>query len=251
MNLLHSYSFRDFSFSVVIKVNQTFFGLMVVYNPPLSSDNRVESSTLINAVQNHHDEVLKHIGRCLSGQTVFAVLADFNLADVCWSSYFASSDCSMNILKGFDDLNMFQLLNFPTILSGNTLDLFWSNDPQRFVAYRSEKTYSDRCPIFAHLHVSSDDCFTPDVSKQLYSKKSFNTEHFCCLLEPLYTNLYLNSQCDFLSIFDVSIKATLDDSCPKKSKRRLDFPYYYSSHSILLANKPRALRRKKNSNCLI
>ena len=158
---------------------------MVVYNPLLSSDYRVESSTLINAVQNHHDEVLKHIGRCLSGQTVFAVLGDFNLADVCWSSYYASSECSMNILRGFDDLNLFQLLNFPTILSGNTLDLFWSNDPQRFVVYRSEKNYSDHYPIFAHLHDSSDDCFTPDVSKPMYSKKSFNTERFSCLLEPL------------------------------------------------------------------
>ena len=45
-NLLHSYNFRDLSCSIVIKVNQTFFGLMVVYNPPLSSDYRVESSTL-------------------------------------------------------------------------------------------------------------------------------------------------------------------------------------------------------------
>ena len=104
--------------------------------------------------------------------------------------------------------------HFPTFLSGNTLDLFCSNDPQRFVVYRSEKTYSDHDPIFTPLHVSSDDCFTPDVSKQKYSKKSFNTERFSCLLEPLYTKLYSNSQSNFLSTFDVSIKTALDDSCP-------------------------------------
>ena len=153
-----------------------------------------------------------HIGP--SDQTVFAVLGDFNLADVCWSSYYASSEYSMNILSAFDDLNLFQLVNFS--------DYF---DPQRFVVYRSEKTYSDHYPIFAHLHVSSDDCYTPDVSKQMYSKKSFNTECFSCLLELLYNKLYSNSQSNFLSTFDVSIKAALDDSCPKKSKRRLDFPY--------------------------
>ena len=82
-NLLHSYSFRDFSCSIVIKVNRTFFGLMVVYNLPLSSDYRVESFTFINAVQNHHDQVIKPVGRFASGKTVFAVLGDFNLADVC------------------------------------------------------------------------------------------------------------------------------------------------------------------------
>ena len=87
---------------------------MVVYIPPLCSDYRVESSTLINAVQNHHDEVLKHIGRCPSDQTVFAVLGDFNLADVCWSSYYASSEFSINLLNAFDDINLFQSVNFPT-----------------------------------------------------------------------------------------------------------------------------------------
>ena len=177
---------------------------------------------------------------------MFAVLGDFNLADVCWSSYYASSECSMKILSWFEDLNLFQLVNFPTILSGNTVDFFWSNDPQRFVVYSSEKTYSDHYPIFAHLHVSSHDCFTPDVSKQMYSKMTFNTERFSCFLEPLYTNLYSNSQSDFLSNFDVSIKATLDDSCPKESKRRLDFPYDYSSHSVHLANKLRTLCGGKN-----
>ena len=129
---------------------------MIVYNTPLSSDYRLESSTLINAVQIHHDDLPQHIGRCPSDQTVFAVLGDFNLADVCWSSYYASSEYSMNILSAFDDLNLFQLVNFPTILSGNTLDLFCPNDPQRFVAYRSEKTYPDLYLIFAHLHVSND-----------------------------------------------------------------------------------------------
>ena len=51
---------------------------------------------------------------------MFAVLGDFNLADVWWSSYYASSEYSMNILRAFGDLNLFQRVSFPTILSGNT-----------------------------------------------------------------------------------------------------------------------------------
>ena len=154
----------------------------------------------------------------------------------------------MNILNAFNDLNLFQLVNFPTTLSGNTLDIFWPDDPQKFVVYHSEKTYSDHDSFFAQMHVSSDDCFTPDDSKQMYSKKSFNTERFSGLLEPLYTKFYSNPQNDFLSFFDISIKAALDDSCHKKSKRRLNFPYYYSSRSTQLANKLRTLRRKQNSH---
>ena len=134
-------------------------------------------------------------------------------------------------------------MNFPTILSGSTLDFFWSNDPQRFDVYRSEKTYSDHDPFFSQLHFSGDDCFTTAVSKQMYSKKRFNTKHFSCLLEPLYTKLYSNSQIDFLSTFDVSIKAALDDSCPKRSKRRLDFFLISIFLNLQSANKLRTLRR--------
>ena len=72
-------------------------------------------------------------------------------------------------------------MNCPKFLSGNTLVFFWSNDPQRFVVYCLEKTYSDRYPNFAHLHVSDDDCFTTDVSKQMYLKDCFNRERFSCL----------------------------------------------------------------------
>ena len=162
---------------------------MVVYNLPLSSNYQVESYTLINAAQNQHDERLKHIGGCPSDQTVFAVLGDFNLADFFWSSNYASSEYTMNILSAFDDLNLFQSVNFPTISSGSALDVFWSNDSQRVILYRSEKTYSDHDPIFAHLHVSGDECLTPDVSKKIYSKKRLNTECLSCLLEPFYTKL--------------------------------------------------------------
>ena len=142
-------------------------------------------------------------------------------------------------------------MNFPTILSGNTLDIFWSNDPQRFVVHRSEKFYLDHNPILAHLHVSSDDCFTPDVSKQMYLKKILNTKRLSCLLEPLLPKSCSNSQSDFLSTFDISIKAALDDYALKRVKKRLEFPYYYSSHSIHLANKLRTLGRKKFQICLI
>ena len=218
---------------------------MVVYYPPFHSEYRVESSTLINAVQNNRDEVLKHIGCCPSDQTVFAVLGDFNIADVCWSSCYASSEYSMNILSAFDDLNLFQLVNLPTILSGKTPDLFWSNDPQQFVVYCSEKTYSDQYPIFAHLHVSGDNCFTPDVSKQMYSKKRFNWERFSCLLEPLYTKFYSNFQSHFP--FTFLLKPHLMIHALKRLKEDLIF-LYYASHSILLAKKLKTLRRNYISN---
>ena len=44
-----------------------------------------------------------------------------------------------NNLSAFDDLNLFQLVNFSTIWSGNTLGLFWSNDPRGFHVYRQRK----------------------------------------------------------------------------------------------------------------
>ena len=124
----------------------------------------------------------------------------------------------MNILSAFDDLNLFRLVNFHTILSGDTLDLFWSNDPQRFFVYRSEKTYSDHDPIFAHLHVSGDDCFTPNVSKQMYSQKRFKSERFSCcenFSTPICIQIPKVISSPILICF---FKNGLDNSCPKRVK---------------------------------
>ena len=124
----------------------------------------------------------------------------------------------MNILSAFDDLNLFQLWIFPNILSGNYLDLFWSNDPEKFVVYRSEKTYSDHDSNFANLHVSDDDCFTPDVSKQMYSIQTLKVISSPFLMFLLELHLM------------------------KRVREN------YSSHSIHLANKLRTLRRNFVSN---
>ena len=121
-----------------------------------------------------------------------------------------------NNLSAFDDLNLFQLVNFSTIWSGNTLGLFWSTDPRRFLVYRQRKPIpiaiqfwlicKSLVMIVLHL-MSQSKC----IQRRVLTRNIF------CLLIHLFTKLFSNSQKDFLSIFDVSIKAALNDSCPKKS----------------------------------
>ena len=61
---------------------------MVVYNP-LSSNSRVDSSTLKNAVQNHRDEVLKEIIRCPSNSmNILSAFVDLKVSIIDFFDYF-------------------------------------------------------------------------------------------------------------------------------------------------------------------
>ena len=96
----------------------------MIYNPPQTSLFRVDSSVLVEAMFNHRDEVVKCLGRKVAkDRVVTAVLGDINLPDVCWSSHTATSDYSNKFLTALDDLDLLQIVDFSTIVSGNILDL--------------------------------------------------------------------------------------------------------------------------------
>ena len=77
-------------------------------------------------------------------------------------------------------------------------------------------------------------------------------ELFNALLDNLYKRMYCNQQPGFLNHFTSHILSCLPLCCSKKSKRRMEFPSYYSSHSIDICNKIRTAKSKPNmSPCLL
>ena len=137
LSILSSFSYSDFCCSIIIDFHKAFYSFLLIYNPPQTSLFRVDSSVLVEAMFNHRDEVVKCLGRKVAkDRVVTAVLGDINLPDVCWSSHTATSDYSNKFLTALDDLDLLQIVDFSTIVSGNILDLLCVSDPYRFIVFR-------------------------------------------------------------------------------------------------------------------
>ena len=52
------------------------------------------------------------------------------MPDACWISHSATTASSQSVIDNFDSLNCVQLVTEPTHISGNTLDIFVTNQPE-------------------------------------------------------------------------------------------------------------------------
>ncbi len=59
------------------------------------------------------------------------ITGDFNAPDICWPSLSAHQSFSKDICNIFFSLNLVQLINSPTHVCGNTLDIVATNTPDR------------------------------------------------------------------------------------------------------------------------
>ena len=247
LSILSSFSYSDFCCSIIINFHKAFYSFLLIYNPPQTSLFRVDSSVLVEAMFNHRDEVVKCLGRKVAkDRVVTAVLGDINLPDVCWSSHTATSDYSNKFLTALDDLDLLQIVDFSTIVSGNILDLLCVSDPHRFIVFRGATAFSDHFPVFAHVFAASSISHFTTKRSVTYSKSSLNSESFSRAISPLYSILHSNCHNEFIDKFNETVCQALDSSCRKITTRRKDFPFYFSSHSIHIANK---LRTPNNLNC--
>ena len=142
------------------------------------------------------------------------------------------------------------MVEFPTHKSGNTLELIFTNSTS-FNTYPSSSLYSDHYAVFgafASLNDPQNDSHYP----RPFSRSSLNKELFNALLDNLYKRMNCNQQPGFLNHFTSHILSCLPLCCSKKSKRCMEFPSYYSSHSIQICDKIRTAKSKPNmSPCLL
>ena len=162
-----------------------FYSFLLIYNPPQTSLFRVDSSVLVEAMFNHRDEVVKCLGRkVMKDRVVTAVLGDINLPDVCWSSHTATSDYSNKFLTALEDLDLLQIVDFSTLVSGNILDLLCVSDPHRFIVFRGATAFSDHFPVYAHVFAASSISHFTTKRSVTYSKISLNSESFSRAISP-------------------------------------------------------------------
>ena len=97
--------------TVEMKVKSAFI-ICVVYIPPNSSDS-------------YYTVLFQYLDTLLaSHQTI--ILGDFNLPDICWSTLSGNSSSSNDLCDLAFHYDLTQVIDFPTHVNGNTLDLVFS-----------------------------------------------------------------------------------------------------------------------------
>ena len=117
--------------------------------------------------------------------------------------------------------------------------------PLSFNTSPSSSFFSDHYAVFREF-ASLSDPQNGSHHPRPFSCSSLNKELFNDILDTLYKRMSCNQLPGFLNHFTSHILSCLPLYCSKKSKRRMDFPSYYSSHSIHVCNKIRTVKSIPN-----
>ena len=201
------------------------------------SDYRIALDQLLFCFEFHLEQIRKN---AVSEQPENFVLGDFNLT----TAFDNISIYEQSIFSFFKQNDFAQMVQFPTHKTRNSLKpIFTNSAPSN--TYPSSLLYSDHFAIFGEF-VDINDLQNDSHPARQLSRGSFNKELFKALLDTLYNRMYCNQQPGSLEDFTNHILSCLPLCCSKKSKQRIVFSYYCSSHSIHVCNKIRMVKSKRN-----
>ena len=213
---------------------------LLIYNPPTNSPYRIQADSLIDCISSYFNDDLV-------SSNSFTILGDINLVDVCWATITAHSDYSKAILEKVESLNLLPLVFEPTYKSGSILDIILTSTPELFTVCVDESLYSDHFAVFAWFSLPKPLSNQSSQTTSKYSASSFSAHCFNQNLSSHYYDLlsFPNSSFlqfsfdDYVAFWYQVLMNAINASCHRKTNRRLEFPYFYSSHSIHMINKLR------------
>ena len=199
-------------------------------------------------------EFLSYINtlRDLTGHLI--LLGDFNLGDINWDSLCGQSPFSSNFCDVVFDLNLVQMIDEPTHIAGNILDLVLTNAPDNILNLRIHcdpplPIPSDHFVITFDSHSSlnndSDQRATPILN---YSKGNYND--LCYFLyNSDFTPCLMSEDIEFVwSYLSNTIKDALPHFIPITTIKPNSQPVWFNSDIRHHINCLRSLRRKFNNN---
>ena len=213
----------------------------LVYIPPDSSNE-------------YYQEFLNYIDtlKDLTGHLV--LLGDFNLVDVNWDSLCGQSPFSSDFCDAVFALNLTQMIDDPTHIAGNTLDLVLTNVPDNILNVRvhSEQPLpipSDHYVITLDFCSSSNnDCDHRATPILNYSKGNY--EDLCHFLHNFdFTPCFMSEDIEFIwSYLSNTIKDAIPHFVPLTVIKPSSQPVWFNSDIRHHINCLRTLRRKFNNN---
>ena len=226
--------------TVSISISTTDITCCMIYTPP-------------NATTEYHRDLVKYLVTVAALSTPVLIFGDFNLPDINWTTLTGNSAVSNNFCEFVFESNLIQLVNSPTHIRGNILDLVLTNSPDH-VTNLTVHSPEYQCVTSDHYLIS----FTTSL-KHLVSTPT--TKEVFNYAKGDYSGLseYLSS-CDLSVLFNSSdveevwhllrsyIISGMDLFIPKIRLHARQFPFWFTPqlrHSIKCL---RTLQHKFNKN---
>ena len=223
---------------------------VLIYNPPTSSSYRAPYSQIVECIQAYTREFETH---CLKNDIQYFsdnihFVGDFNFPGINWKTLKGTSH-ENEFITFLLDVHLTQLVTESTHVDGNTLDLVITNCSETYYCVHSE-TFSDHFPIFVYTRISYLEMLQSLPTSKQYSRSSLNLTVFNENLNPLYNFLFnsLTFPINFAEIWYQYFHEVLEKSLSSKRRKRQLYPYYFSSHTMHLANCRNSLQRKLDKN---
>ena len=102
--------------TVSISTSNTDITCCMIYTPP-------------NATTEYHRDLVKYLVTVAALSTPVLIFGDFNLPGINWTTLTGNSAVSNNFCEFVFESNLIQLVNSPTHIRGNILDLVLTNSP--------------------------------------------------------------------------------------------------------------------------
>ena len=227
-----SASLFEFSVASIAYSDTLSYLIILIYNPPVGSKYRHSCEQLISCF-NYYRSVFENF-RSLNSLHNIILLGDFNLPGVCWGSNTSYNSSDNTLLDFLSDMKLQQLIDEPTHRCGNIFDLVFCVDDLDCNVIRSGHQLSDHYPVTFSLSID-----TPSRPPVLcFSRSQFDDNLFAFNLSNLYSYIFspIVHCASFCHDWQLLFIQALDLSLPRKRRKRIDSPYYYSSHTMHVAN---------------
>ena len=107
---------------------------------------------------------------------------------------------------------------------------------------------SDHCIVSGSLTIPAD---TSKKDIPVYSRCSFNAYHFSTFMvnfDNLYENVFRYSAQGFYEEWYIVIHSALHVSIKQKRDKRIDMPFYFSSHTVHISKKVNTEKRRHGTS---
>ena len=230
------------SFLIWLQTSGSALIFLLVYLPPLTSSYVISPQELSNCIEHAKQSSSSLVP---SGYTCsFCLLGDLNLPDTDWNSMYSTSSFENQYLDIFVSHGRSASINIPTHKAGNTLDNILLENVNQFDDFMVIKDLflSDQYPILFDCLISS----SSSKSNPLASSYSFNSaKEISSFIDSwsyfTFTDFPSSATVDsFYSYLNLFAPQTFS----RKTKKRLNNPFYYSSHSMHYLNIKETAQRK-------
>ena len=206
-----------------------------------------------NSCEDYQKRLLSYLYNITTSSEGIIIIGDFNVPDICWSSLSGSSAFSNSLCEFVYEESLSQLINCPTHIKGNTLDLILTNVENLI----SNLSVSEPHPLIPsdHFTLSFDFkfAFPPLTKKSCKYVFDYSKADYECLCDYLLDTDF--SDCfhccnveDAWSHIKHAILNAMHLHIPKVKIKSFNHPKWYNSEIRHLIKCIRTLRRKCKSH---